>query len=375
VLIKKSFINKALCHKVFFYFFALFLSTNAQFSQAEGDIFPKLYPADKTKPIEIITEKIWTAADEEPKDGQNVISNEKYHNPDHLPLGQGTRYIATFKPEAGKGPVKLILDYAGTAETLTKHPDDGVVMVNVALICPESPELTNCLRSQGQHSWTQDMTYPFYRARPSQDSKKPFLYTSHSYLEYDFAPDKPVTIAISFNAPAYATTHQLKTTLIYGDYALTPQPTFKLDGGYIHIGNIGRSLIGMAFFALLFAWLFKYFDKSADGIDSPKIFAVLLSIWAALLGLFGLSNDMLSYYAIIGIIFAYSGFLMFLGKRAALWLFAFGLIAAWSLSILELGFVFKPLFTQAGFITLLGLYVFSARVAGRLGFEKQGFDD
>ena len=345
----------------------LFISQQAL---ADNDLFPTLYPVDKAKPLEIIAEKIWTAADEEPKDGHNVISNEKYHNPDHLPLGQGTRYIATFKPESGKGPVKLILDYAGKAETLGKYPDDGAVVVNVALICPESPELTNCQRSLGTQSWTQDTTYPFYRDTPSQDSKKPALYTSHSHLEYDFAPNKPVTIAISFNAPAYATTHQLKTTLIYGDYATTPPPLFKAGQGYLKIGKFARSLIWLSLIFLVILWVVKLNSQAQRNENAPKTLGVLLTIWCALFitagSLLGDSTDSLSYYLIIGTIFAYSALYFYLGKHIALWFWGVGLATAWGLSILEVGFHFKPLFTQVGFISLLSLYIFSNRVTQRL---------
>lgn len=346
------------------FFYCLLISISAL---AENSLFPKIYPVNKNQPIEIIAEKTWTANDEEPKDGHNVISNEKYHNPDHLPLGLGTRYVATIKPQAGKGLVKLILDYAGTAENLAKHPDDGVVVVNVALICPESPELTNCLRSQGSHSWTQDMTYPFYRDKPSQDNKKPALYTSHSYLEYDFAPDKPVTIAISFNAPSYATTQQLKTTLIYGDYALAPPPMFKLGGGYIGIGKEGKSMAIFALLMLLFTWAFKLKSSQERNEGAPRILGLLITIWALLLAAAGCIADSMSYYLVTGLIFAYSGLFLFFGQSRALWIWAAGLVTAWVWSIVELGFVFKPLLTQVGFITLLSLYIFSNRVTKRLG--------
>jgi hypothetical protein len=357
-------------HKLIACFVALFLCTLSCLVQAENDISPKLYPADKAKPIEIIAEKIWTAADEEPKNGHNVISNEKYHNPNHLPLGQGTRYnIATFKPEASKGPVKLILDYAGTAENLAKNPDKGVVVVNVALICPESPELDYCQRSRRIHSWTQDITYPFYRDKPSQDSQKPALYTSHSYLEYDFAPNKPITIAISFNAPAYANTHQLKTTLIYGDYALTPPPMFKIGGGYIGIGKIGKSIAIFALLALLFLWIIKLISKQERNSDAPKISGILVTIWALLLAVAGCVSDNMSYYLVTGVIFAYSGLYLFSGQQKALWIWGAGLVTAWVWSIMELGFVFKPLLMQVGFITLLSLYIFSNRITERLEFS------
>jgi hypothetical protein len=352
--------------KLAFYFFVLLLLVNAQFVCAASEFPPKLYSADKTKPLEIIAEKIWTAADEEPKDGHNVISNEKYHNPDHLPLGQGTRYIATITPQADKGAVKLILDYAGTAESMAKHPDNGVVVVNVALICPESPELDDCQRSKGAHSWTQDMTYPFYQNKPSQDSQKPALYTSHSYLEYDFAPNKPVTIAISFNAPAYATTHQLKTTLIYGDYALTPPPMFKMGQGYLKIGNFARAVIWFSLLCLAFLWLIKLNSHTRRNDEAPRTLGILLTIWSALLIIAGSIGDSMSYYLIIGAIFAYSALYFYLGKHIALWLWGLGLAAAWAISILEVGFVFKPLFTQVGFISLLSLYIFSNRVTQRL---------
>ena len=347
------------------FFTTLFTSNQAV---AEDDLFPKIFPTSKDKKIEIIAQKTWTAADEEPKDGHNVISNEKYHNPDNLPLGQGTRYIATFKPEAGKGAVKLIIDYAGKAETLGKYPDQGAVVVNVALICPESAELTNCLRTMGTHSWTQDITYPFYRDKPSQDSKKPALYTSHSYLEYDFAPNKPVTIAISFNAPAYATTHQLKTTLIYGDYALTPPPLFKTGQGYLKIGKFARSLIWLSLIFLAILWLLKLNSQAQRNENAPKTLGVLLTIWSAILIIpTSLSDDgSMSYYLIIGTIFAYSALYFYLGKHIALWFWGVGLATAWGLSILEVGFHFKPLFTQVGFISLLSLYIFSNRVTQRL---------
>lgn len=342
----------------------------AFYAHANESVFPTLYPTDKTKPIEIIAEKIWTAADEEPKDGHNVISNEKYHNPDHLPLGQGTRYIATFTPQAGKGLVKLILDYAGMAETLSKYPDGGAVVVNVALICPQSPELTDCQRSIGTHSWTQDISYPFYRGKPNENDKKPTFYTSHSYLEYDFAPNKPVTIAISFNAPAYATTHQLKTTLIYGDYALTPPPLFKAGQGYLKIGKFARSLIWLSLIFLVILWVIKLNSQAPRNENAPKTLGVLLTIWCALFitagSLLGNSTDSLSYFLIIGTIFAYSALYFYLGKHIALWFWGVGLATAWGLSILEVGFHFKPLFTQVGFISLLSLYIFSNRVTQRL---------
>jgi hypothetical protein len=335
-------------------------------AHADESIFPKLYPVDKNKTLEIIAEKIWNATDEEPKDGHNVISNEKYHNPEHLPLGQGTRYIATFTPQADKGPVKLILDYAGTAETLAKHPDNGAVVVNVALICPQSPELDYCQRSKGIHSWTQDMTYPFYQNKHNENGQKPALYTSHSYLEYDFAPNKPVTIAISFNAPAYATTHQLKTTLIYGDYALTPPPMFKMGQGYLKIGKLASAFIWFSILCLVFLWIIKLNSQARRNDEAPRTLGILLTIWSALLIIAGSSGDSMAYYLIIGAIFAYSALYFYLGKHIALWLWGLGLAAAWAISILEVGFVFKPLLTQVGFISLLSLYVFSNRVTQRL---------
>lgn len=346
---------------------------------AEESIFSSLYSANKNKPIEIIAEKIWTEQDEVPKDARNVISDEKYHNPDHLPLGESTRYIATITPQAGKGTVKLALDYAGE----TNNTKDSDILVSVAFECPESSKMSDCLQSNTKFLDDHKVMYPFsqinseYSINEKDNSteviingQKTKLFLSHSFLEYDFPPNKPITIAISFSASEDTKTHQLRTTLLYGDYATSPPPLFKAGQGYLKIGKFARSLIWLSLIFLIFLWVFKLNSQAPRNENAPKTLGVLLTIWCGLFitagSLLGDSADSLSYFLIIGTIFAYSALYFYLGKHIALWFWGVGLATAWGLSILEVGFHFKPLFTQVGFISLLSLYIFSNRVTQRL---------
>ena len=73
---------------------------------------------------------MFSAADEQPKDARNVISNATVQNPQRLPLGPNSRVIGTFTPQPEKGPVKLVLERTASREAVIDGKPKAVLVVH-----------------------------------------------------------------------------------------------------------------------------------------------------------------------------------------------------------------------------------------------------
>ena len=113
----------------------LLLAASAARAQSPEGLFPELYGVPGREPPQIVARHELTAADEQPKDARNVISNETVKNPDHLPLGPNSRIVATFTSQPGKGPLKVVLDWAGYEVGTPEGPRDGMVVANLFFAC------------------------------------------------------------------------------------------------------------------------------------------------------------------------------------------------------------------------------------------------
>ncbi len=330
------------------------------------DPLPTLYSQNPQQPIEIVAERRWTMADEEPKDARNVISNAKVQNPQRLPLGPSTRYVASFRSQDGKGPLKLVLDYAGHPVEKSSNPDDRMIVVNVHLDCPEAK--APCLRSIVQDSWFQQIFFidPSESGVTSQpalapDGRKIDRYLAHAHLAYDLVPDTPITLAISFSSPRHFATEQLRTTLLYGDDGTQPLPR-----GPLGINLVGQVAAAAALILLIALWWWTGRDNGrTDNEDAPRLLGLLVTVYGVALAGGGLFSDTL-YYLIAGGVMAFSGLYLHFGSMAAVWWYAFGLVLMWVWSGIEVGPAFKPVFYRVAFATVIGLYLFSDRITSRL---------
>jgi hypothetical protein len=115
--------------------------------------------------------------------------------------------------------------------------------------------------------------------------------------------------------------------------------------------------------------------------DAPRVLAVLLALYALLLmtvSVFadpwyvrpvaaaqaGLPPPSL-YYVVVGLLWLASATYLYFGRRAARAWYGLALAVAWYWSYLEFGVV-RQFWMQVGMPSLIGLYIFSWRVSGRL---------
>ncbi|MBS1143778.1 MAG: glucose dehydrogenase [Proteobacteria bacterium] len=73
-----------------------------------------------------------------------------------------------------------------------------------------------------------------------------------------------------------------------------------------------------------------------------------------------------SYFIVVGLLVALSGYLAYAGKSLALVAYGVTLLIVWAWSFKETGGQMDQLLPRAGLPTLIGLYLFSSKIRERL---------
>lgn len=204
-------------------------------AQLPEPVFPVLREAATGQALAPLAQQSWGAEAEEPKEGpRNVVSDRS----PEAPFADRTLPAGEFRARAGKGPAKLVLEYAGfEIEPIKRGDRDNWVVFNIALRCP-FVESGKCLgeslpktRFQVLFETRPDYTNSMKRTPVKVGGRERVLLTGTEVFEYDAVPEELMKFYLSFNAPANVETHQVRATLLYGEYTTAAPPTAKADAG------------------------------------------------------------------------------------------------------------------------------------------------
>jgi len=355
----------------------LLLAALAAHGQPATELFPRLYarPGGEMTP-EIIVQRELTAADEQPKDARNVISNATVQNPQPLPLGPNSRVIGTFTPHSGKGPVVVVLDWAGfEIAKPAAWSSDGNVVVNIFFACEGTNDFCGDTSPSRRVESQKIFSVPAIADEKTAsrevviDGKPKAVFVVHGALANDIPAGRAVTVHIAFNSPAHIETHRLRATLLYGSYSTQGSDAYSTQRTVEHAPPKAWTRIATIAAMLLLAvawWRRSRSDDAFESEEPPKILGSLLRILGLLWAIAGVA--FFDYYAMaLGVLLAFAGGYLYYGRShavPAMWLL---LIVAWVWSVREVGTDVKQLFPRVGLITILWAWVVLGGTASRLG--------
>ncbi|MGZ5081344.1 MAG: hypothetical protein ACXWHZ_18485 [Usitatibacter sp.] len=345
----------------------LLLVAFAAHAEPATEVFPELYARAGQAPPEILVRRELTAADEQPKDARNVISNATVQNPQRLPLGPNSRVIGTFTPQPDKGPVKLVLDWAGYETAKPAAGADSKVVVNVFFACEGTNDFCGDT-SPSRRIESQKIFFvsPMLDEKTSArevviDGKPKAVFIGHDVLANDIPAGRPVAVHLSFNAPPHIETHRLRATLLYGDFSTQRPVEPAKPKPWTRIATIAAMLLLAATW-----WRRGRSDDAFESEEPPKVLGSLLRILGLLWAIAGVA--FFDYYSMaLGVLLAFAGGCLYYGRSLAvpaMWLL---LLVAWTWSIREVGTDVKQLFPRVGLITILWAWVVFGGTASRLG--------
>ncbi len=229
---------------------ALLFSLAAQ-AQLPEPLFPALRDPASGSPVTPLYQQDWGAEAEEPKEGpRNVVSSQDKD----APFADRTLALGEFRARSGKGPVKLVLEYAGFETAPIRHGDrDNWVVFNVALRCP-FVESGRCVGETLPKTQFQKLfeTRPDYansmkRTAVKVAGRDRVLLTGVDVFEYDAVPDELMKFYFSFNAPANLETHRVRATLLYGEFTTAAPQAAKPPPAPGGPGFLVKALLLVAF--------------------------------------------------------------------------------------------------------------------------------
>jgi hypothetical protein len=219
--------------------------------QMPEPLFPVLRDAATGSPLTPLAQQSWGAEAEEPKEGpRNVVSDR---NPE-APFADRTLFAGEFRARSGKGPVKLVLDYAGfETEPIKRGDRDNWIVFNIALKCP-FVEGGRCVGERLPRTQYQNLfeTRPDYLNSMKRTSVKVagrdrVLLTGTEVFEYDAVSEELMKFYFSFNAPANVETHQVRATLLYGEFTTAAPQAAKPESAAAGPGFLVKALLLVAF--------------------------------------------------------------------------------------------------------------------------------
>jgi hypothetical protein len=163
----------------------------------------------------------------------------------------------------------------------------------------------------------------------------------------------------------------------------TPASELPLAKAKVFLQHLtwGRSTpwaLGMVFL-LLAAVTVREARREDVNDDAPRLFAALVGLQAVLmagawLAMYAVLTPAARvrvgapslYYLVVGVFGLTAAVYLFFGRPAARSWYGWGLAVAWGWSFVEFGPGQKQFWMQVGLPTLIGLYLFSWRVSGRL---------
>jgi len=347
----------------------LLLAASAARAQSPEGLFPELYGVPGREPPQIVARHELTAADEQPKDARNVISNETVKNPDHLPLGPNSRIVATFTSQPGKGPLKVVLDWAGYEVGTPEGPRDGMVVANLFFACEGTNDRCGPDGRTGRTEVQEIFYVPPIQDRTAVgevviDGKPRKIFVGHGELVNDVPADLRVAVHLSFNSPRHFETYRLRTTLVYGDYTTQRPVEPVVPKPWWRVATVAALL------ALAIAWWRRSAsDEPFDSDDPPKVLGMLVRALGLLWAIAGMVF-IDTYSMVLGVLMALAGGFLYYGRSLAVPAFWLLVGVAWVWSFREVGTNWKLLAPRVGLVTILWLWVAFGGTAARLGTRE-----
>lgn len=350
----------------------LLLVTLAAQGEPAAEVFPELHARAGRAPPDILVQREFTAADEQPKDARNVISNATVQNPQKLPLGPNSRVIGTFTPQPDKGRLKIVLDWAGYE--IAKPPAgsrDGTVVVNIFFACEGTNDFCGDT-SPSRHIESQKLFFvpPILDEKTASrevviDGKPKAVFLGHGELVNVIPAGQAVAVHISFNSPPHIETYRLRATLLYGEYSTERPVESAAPKPWTRVVTVAAMLL-----LAVTWWRRSRRDDAFDSEDPPKVLGSLLRILGLLWAIAGIA--FFDYYAMaVGVLLAFAGGYLYYGRSLAvpaMWLLV---VVAWVWSFREEGGNVKEILPRVGLITILWAWVVFGGTASRLGTTER----
>ena len=353
----------------------LLVAAMAVRAETPAGLFPDIHPTASGAPPEIVLQREFTASDEQPKDARNVISNATVRNPENLPLGPNSRVIGTFEARPGKGPAKLVLDWAGF-EVAKPEPGsrDATVVVNVFFACEGTRDYCGS-RDPARPAESQKLFFlPSGRDAEEAmreavvDGKPRRVHVEHGVLANEIPPGRAITLHVAFNSPAHVQTYRLRTTLLYGDFGTAAPVRPRVLPGWIRIVAIAALVL------LAVSWWRR--GRSEEPFDSdepPKVLGMLVRVLGLIWAIAGIAFFD-AYSMGLGLLLAIAGGDLYYGRSRAVAVMWILVGVAWTWSIREVGTDVRQLLPRVGLITILWLWVIFGGTASRLGTRGEAYE-
>ncbi|MES2583421.1 MAG: hypothetical protein V4627_11950 [Pseudomonadota bacterium] len=323
---------------------------------ASSGLFREPFSANPQKPARVLLEKVWGKEIE----ASSIADLER--DRDVL--------LGTVTVPADQLPLSIVVDYAGLELRKSDIAAERQGYFYLRLECPQE-KYGRCgedLRTYGRHKWDLETSGSFSRTSlKANGATRDAHVLDGMLLRYNVNPGVPVNIYASRAlVPKTLETHNLRLRVFSGELSFTPPPKVhaKIGPG----GKLGV-LIVLAVAGLV--WLVRLVRPGDAAPESPpRVLGILLCILGSALVFAGYSDTLL-FYPVTGLLIAISGMLLSIGSRLGPWAYGLMLAVAWGITFNDYGVAAnKDALMRVGMITLLAMYIFSARVTERLGREE-----
>lgn len=338
-------------------FTALLMCTQMGVAMAAGDDgFRELFPANPHKPPRILLEKVWG------KDIEATSVADLERDRDVL--------LGTVTASREQWPLSIVVDYVGLELRKSDIPAERQGYFYLKLECPQEPH-GDCGEDRnryGRDKWGLETSGSFSRKSWKINGTTRDVHVMDGMLlRYKVNLGAQVNVYMSRAlVPKTLETHRLRLRVFGGEISFTPPPK-----EHAKIGSLGKQGIVIILIVAGLIWLVRLVRPSATAPESPpRSLGVLLCILGSAL-VFASVSDTLLFYPVTGLLIAVSGMLLSIGSRHGLWAYGVMLAMAWGITIHDYaGTLGKDALMRVAMITLLGFYIFSARVRDRLGLEE-----
>ncbi len=192
-----------------------------------------LLPKDPAKPIQVVLEKSATAGE------LRILPREATGTPKDLPRTSRTVQVGSFKFEEGKGPVTLVVDYAGV---LVDPKGDAEGSIEIGIECPEAATPCSYPITKGSLAFS---TAFMAKEEVNLPSGRRTVVTGREAHSYSFPNGVKVDLRLSAREPKNLEPLELKARVIYGEHARgLPGQTTRSGLFWKVLGAIGLLAVG-----------------------------------------------------------------------------------------------------------------------------------
>lgn len=339
--------------------------------------FPEFHSKDPQYPVQIVVQRVFGP---EAEGGRETLG--RYGPLD--PAGGGWRrdperpFGAVSMPlglmaARGSMPMRIVFDYAGySKEVPGTDSRREVVRLVVAAVCV--PAALACMVQDDTGIWDSDAEMSgVKRSTVNVNGVEKYLLTGRAELTLENPSALARNVFIAVHSSSQMELVQLRATALFGEYSIEDPGKMKKFRAWIKTQNVGRfTPFGVLAAALLIAGLaLREQRRATSNPDAPRLLGILLVVLGLAASIGSLvANDPAApsslYFVIVGLLWSVSGMYLYFGRTAALSWYGWSLALVWFWSLAEFGFFERQLYAQVFMPTLLGLYLFSKRVAGRL---------